>query len=228
MSTVIEQHPVEEEDILKISRHTLHGDLVERLRDMIIEGKLPPGSRINEGQLGGRLGVSRTPLREAIKWLASEGLVELVPGRGALVRVLTRRDVQEMLEVLSLLEVTAARIACRTATAREVAALRDVHDEMLRFYAAGNRLEYYKRNQAIHSGLSRLSGNRFLAEQHEAIQLRLKRIRYLGNGSPDNWRGAVADHEAMIAALVARDEEALAKAVADHMDKSWIRIRDNI
>jgi DNA-binding GntR family transcriptional regulator len=228
VSNVTEQEAPAEPDTLRISRHTLHGDVVERLRDMIIEGTLPPGSRINEGRLGGRLGVSRTPLREAIKSVAAEGLIELVPGRGALVKVLTPRDIQEMLQVLSALETTGARIACRTATDADIAALRRVHDEMMRCYENGNRLEYYKRNQAIHSGFARLSGNRFLAELHEAIQLRLKRIRYLGNAAPDNWRGAVLDHAAMIVALEARDEAALVSAVADHIDRSWLRIRDSI
>ena len=228
MDNAIEQPGSEEPDILKISRHTLHGELVERLRDMIIEGQLPPGSRINEGQLGGKLGVSRTPLREAIKFLASEGLIELVPGRGALVKVLTPRDVREMLQVVTALETMAAREACRVATAPQIAALRGVHDEMMRCYESGNRLDYYKYNQAIHSGLVRLSGNRFLAEQHEAIQLRMKRIRYLGNAAPDNWRGAVTEHEAMIAALEARDAEALSRAVVQHLDRTWARVQNVI
>jgi len=228
VDNAIEPPGSEEPDILKISRHTLHGELVERLRDMIIEGQLPPGSRINEVQLGAKLGVSRTPLREAIKFVASEGLIELVPGRGALIKVLTPRDVQEMLQVVTALETMAAREACRVATAEQIAALRGVHDEMMRCYESGNRLEYYKYNQAIHSGLVRLSGNRFLAEQHEAIQLRMKRIRYLGNAAPDNWRGAVAEHAAMIAALEARDEQALSRAVTKHLDQTWARVQNVI
>ncbi len=99
---------------------------------------------------------------------------------------------------------------------------------MMRCYESGNRLDYYKYNQAIHSGLVRLSGNRFLAEQHEAIQLRMKRIRYLGNAAPDNWRGAVTEHEAMIAALEARDAEALSRAVVQHLDRTWARVQNVI
>ena len=211
--------------ILPVSRHTLHGELVERLRDLIIEGKLLPGSRINEGDLSAKLGVSRTPMREAIKFVASEGLIELVPGRGAVIRKFTPADVAEMLEVLGLLEVAGARATCRRATAAEIAGVRALHDEMMACYATQDRLEYYKKNQAIHSALARLSGNRFLADQHQAIQARLKRIRFIGNAGQEKWAAAVADHQAIIAALEARDEAALARALNDHFSATWQRVQ---
>lgn len=88
----------------RIERHSLHDQILTRLRDIIIEGHLPPGSRINEGQIGAMLGVSRTPLREAIKFLASEGLVELVPARGAIVKKFSAKEVLDILEVLRTLE----------------------------------------------------------------------------------------------------------------------------
>ena len=102
--------------IVPLNRKSLHDELVERIRDMIIEGQLAPASRIHEGQLGMALGVSRTPLREALKYLASEGLIELVAGRGAIVRKLTAKDVREMLDVLSALESLGAHLTCRHAT----------------------------------------------------------------------------------------------------------------
>ncbi len=225
-----DQPPVaaDEPAFVKISRHTLHGELLERLRDMIIESVLPPGTRINESQLGVRLGVSRTPLREAIKSVASEGLIELVPGRGAVIKQLTERDVREMLEVLAALETAAARAACRRATDAEIADVRALHDSMMAEYARRNRLEYYKLNQAVHAAIVRLAGNNFLSGQYEALQLRLKRIRFLGNAAPEKWRGAVAEHEAMVAALAARDAEALVRALTEHLEQTWVRVRDSI
>src|SRR6185437_10395415 len=101
--------------IVPLNRRSLHDELVERIRDMIIEGQLAPLSRIHEGQLGKALGVSRTPLREALKFLASEGLLELVPGRGAVVRKLTPKDVRDMLDVLGAIETLGGRLACRHA-----------------------------------------------------------------------------------------------------------------
>ena len=96
-----------------IVRHNLHDAIVSRVRDMIIEGRLAPGARIHEGNLGQELGVSRTPLREALKYLASEGLLELSPGRGAVVRKFLAKDVQDSLIVLAHLESLAGRSRAR-------------------------------------------------------------------------------------------------------------------
>jgi len=214
--------------IVPLSRPTLHGQLVDRVRTLIVEGQLAPGTRIHEGELGKALGVSRTPLREALKVLASEGLVELVQGRGAVVRKLTGKDVAEMLDVLRAMETLAARLACRNATDAQIAALRRTHDEMIAFYEAGNRLDYYWRNQAIHAGLADLSGNALLATMHATIQARMKRIRFIGNEDPGGWTAAVAEHREMIAALEARDEAKLAAVVARHLDETWKRVANKL
>jgi DNA-binding GntR family transcriptional regulator len=211
-----------------LQRRTLHDEVVERVRALIVEGRLAPGSRIHETELGKALGVSRTPLREALKVLASEALIELIPGRGAVVKRLTRQDVRDMLDVLVALETMGGRLACRNASDDDIAKLRSLHDEMMALYAAGNRLEYYWRNQAIHAGLAQLSGNVLLASLHQMIAARLKRIRFIGNEEPDKWAGAVAEHEQMIAALEARDEVALAEVIRRHLDQTWLRVVDRI
>ncbi len=195
---------------------------------MVIEGQLTPLMRIHEGQLGKALGVSRTPLREALKVLASEGLLELVPGRGAVVRKLTQKDVRDMLDILGAIETLGGRLACRHASDAEIADLRRVHDEMMGFYRTRNRLEYYRRNQAIHSGIVQISGNAMLASTHQMIQARLKRIRFIGNEEPAKWAAAVAEHEEMIAALEARDEERLANIIARHLHETWERVVDKV
>lgn len=208
-----------------IQRRTLHEEVVPRVRDMIIEGELAPGTRINEVQLGSRLGVSRTPLREALKTLASEGLIDLVPSRGAVVRKLTGETVRGMLEVLATLETLAARLACARADEAGIAAVVDLHERMMALYRAGDRLPYYKLNQAIHSAIVALSGNETLVEVHTNIQSRLKRIRFIGNGTPTGWRDAVAEHEEMIAALTARDGERLGAVLTLHLDNTWERVK---
>jgi DNA-binding GntR family transcriptional regulator len=212
--------------VLPVNRRSLHDELVDRVRDMIINGQLPPGTRIHEGQLGEALGVSRTPLREALKFLASEGLIELVPGRGALVRKLTQRDVRNMLDVLIALEALAGRLACTKASDVDISRVRALHDEMVGFYVARDRLEYYKRNQAIHTAIAQLSENDVLAALHESIQQRLKRVRFIGNEEPAKWEGAMAEHEEMIAALEARDGDRLAEVLARHLEHTWERVHD--
>ena len=213
---------------LPINRRSLHDEVVSRVRDMIIEGRLAPGQRVHEGQLGLSLGISRTPLREALKYLASEGLVDLIPGRGARVRRLEPQDVREMLDVLAALESLASRLVSVQASEEEIAGLRALHERMLGFYRARDRLEYYKCNQAVHSRIVSLSGNRFLAATHETIQSRLKRIRFIGNEGAAKWKGAVGEHEEMIVALERRDGEALAEIMARHLRKTWERVKDII
>ncbi len=214
--------------IVRIERHSLHNELVGRIRDMIIEGQLAPGSRIHEGQLGLALGVSRTPLREALKFVASEGLIDLVPGRGGIVRRLTPRDVRNMLDVLTALETLAGRLACRNATEAQIAEVRQMHDRMMELYADRQRLEYYKVNQAIHSAIVALAENDCLTATHGAIQSRLKRIRFIGNEAPDNWSAAVQEHVEMIDALERRDEMALTEVLTRHLEKTWTRVRTTL
>ena len=209
-----------------IVRRSLHDEVASRVRDMIIEGALEPGARINETQVCQTLGVSRTPLREALKTLASEGLIELVAARGALVKRFTPKDVRDMLDVLAVLEAFAARLACKEASGDQIAELRAVHDRMVAFYKAKNRLEYYKLNQDFHSGVLRLSANAALQGAHLAIQARLKRIRYIGNSEPRKWKDAMSEHEEMIRRLEARDAEGLAKILALHMEHTWERVKE--
>src|SRR3954447_22128704 len=118
-----------------IVRHNLHDAIVSRVRDMIIEGTLAPGTRIHEGRLGQELGVSRTPLREALKYLASEGLLELSPGRGAVVRSFSAKDVEDSLIVLANMESLAGQLACSNASTEAIQDIRRLHDEMMQRYA---------------------------------------------------------------------------------------------
>jgi DNA-binding GntR family transcriptional regulator len=217
--------PAADAEVVRIERPTLHNAVVSRLRDMITEGQLPPGVRIHEGQLGKQLGVSRTPLREALKVMASEGLVDLVPSRGALVRNLTPKDVRDMLTVLGALEELAGRLACANALDAGIAEIRRLHDEMLGFYRARDLLGYFKHNQQIHSSIIALAGNESLVLVQGMLQAQMKRIRFLGNRSDESWAGAVADHEEMIAALEARDGVRLGRALADHLSRTWDRVQ---
>ena len=210
----------------RIQRRTLHEEVLERLRDMIIEGRLEPGQRINEGAVGAQLGVSRTPLREAIKSLASEGLVEMQPAKGAVVRRFSLRDLREILEVIKSLEQLGGRIACAQATDAQISEVVALHEKMMALYAEQNRLEYFKLNQAIHSAIVAASGNAVLMEMHETLQARIKRLRFIGNEGPSKWAGAVAEHEGMIIALKRRDGEALAVEIGKHMDHTLDRVKE--
>lgn len=208
-----------------LQRASLSEQAASRLRDMIIEGTLAPGERIVEGEIGARLGVSRTPLREALKTLAGEGLVDLVPAKGAIVRRVTAEAAREMLEVLAELEALAGRLAVARATDRQIGEVRALHDRMMAHYARRRRLDYYKLNQGIHTAIVALAANSELAAMHGQLQARMKRIRFVGHEGPGQWAAAVAEHEAMITALEARDARKLSSILRQHLTRTWERVK---
>jgi DNA-binding GntR family transcriptional regulator len=208
-----------------IVRRTLHVEVLTRVRDMIIEGKLSPGQRINEGLVGRQLGVSRTPLREAIKTLVSEGLVDILPARGAVVAAFSAKDLSDALEMLKALEQFAGRTACERASDETLRAIEAIHREMMSLYKERTRLEYFKLNQEIHSAIASASGNGVLTRTHGALQARIKRFRFVGNTDPEKWAAAVIEHEQIIAALMARNANALAEVLGRHLDNAFERVR---
>ena len=212
--------------VVPIRRASLHDEVVSRVRDMIVEGQLSFGTRIHEGRLCEQLGISRTPLREALKVLATEGLVDLSPNRGAIVREVTPKDMRDMLRVLGQLEALAGELACVNASDKDIAYIHEMHKRMMGHYAARNRMEYFKLNQAIHSAFVRLADNPTLLAMHENLQARIKRVRYVGNDRDTQWHDAVDDHEKMIAALLVRDGPALGRVLRFHLERSWDRVRN--
>lgn len=207
-----------------IERKTLHDEVVERMRDLIIEGRLAAMQRINETELCRSLGVSRTPVREAIKTLASEGLIELVRNKGAIVKRLGADEVEDMLEAVAVIERYAAEVGVVRANQAEIDEIVAMHKEMKAFYKAQDRLPYYKLNQAIHSAMVALTQNQTLMATHEVLQMRLRRIRYVGNEQPTSWSGAMREHDAMIKALKKRDAQGLREAVNTHLNRTSERV----
>jgi DNA-binding GntR family transcriptional regulator len=198
-------------------RPNLHETVVARLRDFIVEGALAPGARIAERQLCESLGVSRTPLREALKVLASEGLVELLPNRGARVARLDERDVEDMFQVMGALEALAGTLACAHMTEGELAEIAALHYEMLAQYTRRKLPEYFRLNQAIHAAIVAAARNPILAATYQSLAGRIRRARYLANLSEERWRNAVEEHEAILQALQARDGARLARLLEDHL-----------
>ena len=207
-----------------IEWRSLHEAVTARLRDLIVAGELPEGSRIVERELCDQLGVSRTPLREAFKVLAVEGLVEILPNRGAVVSRMGSLEARDMLRVIARLEAFAGELACANATDDEIASVRVMHDEMIGLYRAGERSEYFRLNQEIHLSIVRIARNESLRMMHGLLHARMKRIRFRGNDIPGNWAAAVADHDAIMAALERRDAKALSAVLQHHLDASWDRL----
>jgi len=209
--------------LVPISRTSLHDEVTHRLRDMIVESRILPGERIAELEVGAMLGVSRTPIREALKVLAAEGLVEMQPLKGAVVKAFSEKDAQDMLRVIAMHEAFAAREACRASDA-EIAAVLALHERMREHHRRRERHPYFVLNQRIHDAIVALAHNESLSLVHAVLGKRMRRIRYSGNHLAANWDAAMAEHEAIAAALADRDADRMAAAMSDHLLNSWPRI----
>jgi DNA-binding GntR family transcriptional regulator len=212
-----------------IQRRLLHDELTERLRGLITAGELPPGAKINERQLCERFGVSRTPLRESLKVLASEGLVTLRPNRGAVVTALTLAELEEVFPVMGALEALSGEIACRHITDAEVAEIRALHARMIEHWRRSELPAYFRLNQRIHEAILEATRNETLKSLYRSLAGRLISARYIANMSAERWAEAVAEHEAILAALSARDGARLAAILKAHLAnkletvKDWLR-----
>ena len=206
-----------------IARTSLHAEVTARLRSLIVESQIKPGERVPELEISKDLGVSRTPIREALKVLASEGLVDLLPLRGAVVKTFSDKDASDILEVMGLLENFAAQKACQ-ADQKKIDRVLAMHEKMKLLFAKGKRPGYFELNQKIHDALVEMSGNESLMMIHSMLSKRMRSLRYSGNSTPDNWRGALEDHEEIALALGKRDMKAIKKAVNDHFANTIQRV----
>jgi DNA-binding GntR family transcriptional regulator len=205
------------QEIAPIPRRPLHEEAIGRLREWIVQGQLPPGERLNERLLCQQLGISRTPLREAIKLLASEGLVVLSPNRGAQVAPLEAARLAETLRVMGALEALAGELACKHALDSQIAEIAALHAEMVAKHARGDLASYFRYNQAIHLKIVEAAGNTTLAHTYRQLNANVLRARYMANLSRERWDEAVREHESILAALTARDAIRLRRLLEDHL-----------
>jgi DNA-binding GntR family transcriptional regulator len=198
---------------------SLHGEVLARLRDHIVEGNLADGERIPERQLCERFGISRTPLREALKVLASEGLIDLLPNRGARVRRLTAQDIRELFDVMAGLEALAGRLACEAITEGEFAGIEQLHHRMYGFYLRRDLHGYFQCNQMIHQKIVEAARNTVLAASYAGFASRIRRVRYAANldRKRDRWSEAMREHEAILDALHRRAGAELADLLFHHL-----------
>ncbi len=204
-----------------IKRPTLHQELVDRIRDLVIEDRLKPGEKVPEKELCEAFGVSRTPLREALKVLASEGFVELQTNRGARVAEVTREELQDTFPVIARLEQLAGELACVQLSDAEIARIDDKHKAMVAAFEARDRPRYFKENQSIHQALINGANNKILQDHHKLLAAKIKRARFMVNLSDERWATAIAEHEIMIAQLRARDAEQLGQTMKHHIENKF-------
>lgn len=191
-------------------------DAYERLIAEIRTGQLTPGDRLTETDLATRLGISRTPVREAIRALEADGLVDHQPRAGARIRKLDYAEVTELYEMRVVLEGTAARFAARAAYDSELAELEEITEDMAAAHDDPERI--YHANRHFHSVLLNAARNRFLIRSVEAVQ---KTLLILGRSTleeADRARGAISEHRAILSALRAHDGDAAEAAMRTHIE----------
>jgi DNA-binding GntR family transcriptional regulator len=203
-----------------VRRMSLHEEIVGRLRDMVLDGGLPPGQWVPELKLCDELGVSRTPLREALKVLASENLVTLMQNRGAVVAEIVPGDIVEMFEVMHPLEAAIGRLVVARASDDDLAAAQAMHARMVESHAQGARARYFEINQAIHQRFADLTGNRTLSSTYAGFAGKIRRARSLANISDARWAESVSEHEAFMAVLERRDAAAFARLLEQHSERT--------
>jgi DNA-binding GntR family transcriptional regulator len=202
---------------LKIPRRALHDEVMSRLREMLIEGRIEPGAKLNERELSLRLQVSRTPLREAIKLLGAEGLVDLIPNRGAVAVKLTETDVLQAFEMLAGLEAMSGELAAQRIGAAQLAEIKALHYEMLACFERGDLSGYYRLNARIHSAINHAAGNPLLTKIYRESNSRVQSLRFRTNQDRAKWRQAVQEHEHLLQALEARDAAAMRRILTQHL-----------
>lgn len=193
----------------------LHDRVTGRLREMVVDGRLEPGTPISEKDLCDEFGISRTPLREALKVLASEGLIELLPRRGAIVTPILTEHLRQKFEVVRVLEDFAVKLVCERASDAQIAELQAVHKRLLDSFRRG--ADYVRINDEFHRAIMYASGNESLVDVHAPLWLHLQRARQLVLKTEEVSRGYVQAHERLMKAILKRD----ADAAVTEMEARW-------
>jgi DNA-binding GntR family transcriptional regulator len=205
-------------EIISIPRQVLHQEVAVRLRQRIVEGHLAPGAKLNERELSELLQVSRTPLREAIKMLAAEGLVELLPNRGAAVAQMSEQAVADTFDVIAGLEGQSGELAARRITEAELAEIRALHYEMLAAHTRRDLPTYYRINAQIHTLINAAARNPVLTQTWRTVNARLQALRFRSNFDEAKWKRAVKEHDGMVELLAQHDAAGMRALLVTHLE----------
>lgn len=209
------------QDVIRSLRGRSAAHVAERIRDMILAGDLAPGERISERMLTEGLGVTRTPLREAFKILEAEGLLHIVPNRGAQVSKLSVADVDMAMELLAGLESVAAEPACERGTRDQFAEVEALHIRMVACQRDGDLMGYFQLNQQIHQNIVDCAHNPALSRVYRTESARVRLYRFAGNRVSERWSRAVLEHEQILLALKERQGPLLRELLRSHHLNGW-------
>lgn len=201
----------------RIAPVALYQEVAERLRQRIYAHDLAPGAWIDEQTLADQYGISRTPLREALKVLASEGLVTLKPRRGCYVTEISERDLDEIFTVLELLEGRCAREAAHKASKTELARLQEIHGQLENAAASDDVNSYFEANQAFHQAVQGIGDNRWLTNVIADLRKVIKLSRHQSLSSEGRLKQSLVEHRAILAAISAHQHELAEQRMREHI-----------
>ncbi|MDA9193960.1 GntR family transcriptional regulator [Alphaproteobacteria bacterium] len=198
----------------------------DSLEQRIVEGELSNGKRLDETELSGFYGVSRTPVREALQRLAESGLAEHLPRRGTFVRSPSLSQLVEMFEVMAELECMAIRLAARRATSNDIDALEKDNETCRAAVAANDTKKYYEINARLHGRIYQMSGNSFLANEARRLHDRLRPFRRLQLRVRGRMEESMAEHDIILAALRDGDADRAMETMKKHITIVGVRFND--
>lgn len=204
----------------------LHDDVAHTLRERIFAGELAPGVFLDEIALAEGLGISRTPLREALKVLTAEGLVRHEPRRGCFVNQVTEQDLDDIFPVIASLEGQCAHQAALRASDADLAALEVLHQRLVDHALARRINDYYAANFAIHEAIITLADNRWLAQVIGDLRKIVKLSRLQQLHAPGRLDQSLSEHLAVFAALKARDAQGAEAAMRTHITRQRAALRE--
>jgi len=199
---------------LTLTPRALYEEVAEQLRQRIFRRELEPGSWIDELKIAEEFGISRTPLREALKVLAAEGLVTMKVRRGAYVTEMSEKDLRDVYHLLSLLESDAAGVVAEHATEAQLKTLQDLHAELEA--AVADREKFFAINERFHMHLLEMADNRWRSQMVADLRKVMKLNRHNSLFKQGRIEDSLGEHRAILAAMVARDAKATAKAMQAH------------
>jgi len=199
---------------ITLTPKALYEEVAEQLRQRIFRRELEPGSWIDELKIAEEFGISRTPLREALKVLAAEGLVTMKVRRGAYVTEMSEKDLRDVYHLLSLLESDAAGVVAERATPEQQQTLRDLHAELES--AAGNREAFFSVNERFHMALLDMADNRWRSQMVADLRKVMKLNRHNSLFKQGRIEDSLSEHRAILDAMLSRDAEGTRRAMEAH------------
>lgn len=204
---------------MKIKKATLHIQIADALREMIMIGELKNGDKINENALCTSMGISKTPLREALRVLSVENLISLVPNRGAFVTKPTTGEITEMFEVMSMLEGFSARAAAEKMTPDDFSRLEELHAGLEEMFARRDQKEYIRINNRYHAFIQELAGNRTLNQIVDGLRKKILLYRFQSLNLPGRFEESIKEHRDLLAAFRSKSSQNAEKIMQNHLNK---------